>query len=108
MRNYTLRLVTAPVQYDAWDAHYSFLDDIPGASLVENPASPEIIFDVDAQDPTKANLFALGLASLLDLTVTGISVLDERPASPGPHQVPALERVHEWAGQAPQKTALAP
>ncbi|MBC3186062.1 hypothetical protein H7347_05645 [Corynebacterium sp. zg-331] len=108
MRNYTLRLITAPVQHDAWEAHYSFLDDIPGASLVENPASPEIIFDIDAQDPTKANLFALGLANLLDLTITGISMLDERPSSPDARQVPALERVHEWAGQAPQKTTLAP
>lgn len=47
MRNYTLRLVTAPVQRGAWDAHYGFLDAVPGASLLENPAAPEIVLDLD-------------------------------------------------------------
>lgn len=79
MRNYTLRLVTASVQRDAWDAHYGLLDAVPGASLLENPAAPEIVLDLDAHDPATANHLALSLADGLGLDVTRVSVTAERP-----------------------------
>ncbi|MEJ4099498.1 hypothetical protein V5S96_03855 [Corynebacterium mastitidis] len=78
MRNYTPRLVTAPVQRDAWDAHYGFLDAVPGASLLENPAAPEIVLDLDAHNPATANRLALNLTDRLDLDVTRVSVTAER------------------------------
>lgn len=37
MRNYTLRLVTAPVQRDAWDAHYGLLDVTRVSVTAERP-----------------------------------------------------------------------
>ena len=80
MKNYTLRVTTEPIVDDNWDAHDSILDDVRGATLIENPNAPVLIFDVDADSWNKAQMFALGLADLVGFSIVNIERVGERPS----------------------------
>lgn len=106
MRNYTVCATTAAVEDDNWDAHYDFLDDIPGSSLVENPCAPQLTFDIDAKSWNAAQMFTLGLADLLDLTIVGFTLEGERPSLGSP-VAPHVEMVDDWVASSPKRKACA-
>lgn len=102
MRNYTVCIITAEVEDNNWEAHYDFLDDIPGSSLVENPSAPQLTFDIDAKDWNGAQIFTLGLADLIGITIISFQKLEERPSKGSP-AAPHIEMVDEWVSNSPSR-----